>query len=91
MHESSSVPIIMVLEGTIMDATVAAVIEAHILFIIMFSIHFIITILITVLKLTKGIVGGIPLAAASNHQAATRTVTPNIRTWEGGEMWLGLY
>ena len=82
MHESSSVPIIMVLEGTIMDATVAAVIEAHILFIIMFSIHFI-TILITVLKLTKGIVGGIPLAAASNHQAATRTVTPNIRTWGG--------
>ena len=38
-------------------------------------------IMITVLKLTTGMVGGIPLAAASSHQAATRTVTPNIRTW----------
>ena len=37
--------------------------------------------MITVLKLTTGMVGGIPLAAASSHQAATNTVTPNIRTW----------
>ena len=35
----------------------------------------------TVLKLTRGIVGGIPLAAASSHQAETIRVTPNIRTW----------
>ena len=39
--------------------------------------------MITVLKLTTGMVGGIPLAAASSHQAATNTVTPNIRTWRG--------
>ena len=37
----------------------------------------------TVLKLTRGIVGGIPLAAASSHQAETIRVTPNIRTWGG--------
>ena len=37
----------------------------------------------TVLKLTRGIVGGIPLAAASSHQAETIRVTPNIRTWDG--------
>ena len=48
----------------------------------------------TVLKLTRGIVGGIPLAAASSHQAETIRVTPNIRTWGGdviidhqGECW----
>ena len=71
-------------------AFINVIVVQYIIFIIVsiiILIHSTPLIMITVLKLTTGIVGGIPLAAASSHQAATSTVTPNIRTWGG--MWLG--